>query len=109
MIKMAEELQNAQIDQSKTAQKYMQRDTRRGHWLGWVTVVLAMAGAVGCVWLDYPWVASVFLSLPVMAVAKSLIETVRTSQSPASQMIQPTGGQAAGSAESGEQTKSEKA
>jgi hypothetical protein len=56
----------------------LQTDTRRGHWLGWSVAILAMGGALGCLALGYPWVASLFLGIPVMAVAKALIESVKS-------------------------------
>ena len=78
MIGMAERLQAAQIDGTKRGQDYTRDDTRRGHWLGFAIAVLAMLGAFGCLELKYPWVATVFLSVPVMAVAKALIESARS-------------------------------
>ncbi len=78
MIRMAEQLQAAQIENLRRAQEYLQTDTRRGHWLGWSVAILAMGGALGCLALGYPWVASLFLGIPVMAVAKALIESVKS-------------------------------
>ena len=87
MIRMAGQLQAAQIDTTRRAQDYARYDTRRGHWLGFVAAVLAMLLAFGCLLLQYPWVAAAFLSVPVMAVAKALIDTA-TSR-PQAQPIQP--------------------
>jgi uncharacterized membrane protein len=76
LITMAEQLQAAQVQQSATALEYTQRDTRRGHWLGFATTIAAMGGAI--IALQYnAWVAGAFLSVPVMAVAKALIETTK--------------------------------
>lgn len=81
MIGMAERLQAAQIDETQRALEYTRADTRRGHWLGFVIAGLAMLGAFGCLELQFPWVATVFLSVPVMAVAKALIESARSNVS----------------------------
>jgi uncharacterized membrane protein len=82
MIRMAEQLQSAQIEEAKRALDYTQRDTKRGHWLGWSSGLVAIVGALCCLLLQYPWVASVFLGVPVLAVARALIESARS---------QPTG------------------
>jgi uncharacterized membrane protein len=81
MIRMAEQLQSAQIKEAESAQNYTQKDTKRGHWLGWSLSVIAIVGALGCLWLNYPWVAPAFLSLPVLAVAKALVESVKSQSS----------------------------
>jgi hypothetical protein len=36
-----------------------------------------MVCALGCLFLDYPWVALAFVSIPVMAVAKALVESAK--------------------------------
>jgi uncharacterized membrane protein len=81
MIAMAEQLQAAQIEEARRVNEYTQRDSRRGLWLGWSTTVLAMIGAIGCLYFNSPWVAAAFLSVPVMAVARALVESAK-SQSP---------------------------
>ena len=75
MMRMAEQLQAAQIENSRRALEYTRSDSRRAHWLGWATTVLAMGGALCSLWLGNGWVASAFLSVPVMAVARALIES----------------------------------
>jgi uncharacterized membrane protein len=75
IIRMAELAQTAQIDATKRALDYAQRDTKRGHWLGFFATVLAMGFSFGCAWIGQPWVAAVFLGVPVMAVGKALIES----------------------------------
>lgn len=75
LISMAEQLQQAQIEQSRTALEYSKEDVSRGHWLGFVTTAAAMIGAIVCAGLGQPYVACLFLSVPVMAVAKALVET----------------------------------
>jgi hypothetical protein len=74
---MAENLQAAQISQSQLALTSQASETKRGHWLGFVTTGFAMIGAVACVAIGQPWVAGLFLSVPVMAVARALIETTK--------------------------------
>ena len=71
---MAEQLQAQQISQAYFVLRNTQRDNRRGHWLGFLTTILAMVCALGCLFLDYPWVALAFVSIPVMAVAKALVK-----------------------------------
>jgi uncharacterized membrane protein len=78
MISMAEQLQNAQIEQAGRALSFTQLDTKRGHWLEFFLSILAMGGAIGCLALEYPWVAVAFLSLPVMAVARALVESAKS-------------------------------
>jgi uncharacterized membrane protein len=97
MITMAEQLQNAQIEESKRVMDYTQNDTKRGHWLGAAVTVLAMGGALLSLKLGYPWVAGAFLSVPVMAVAKALIDSAK-SQTP-TQIIQAAAGETTPSAQ----------
>lgn len=77
MLKMAEEAQQAQVATTFRAQEFARLDTRRGHWLGFAATVVAMLGAILCAYLRQPWVAGLFLSVPVMSVAKALIESKR--------------------------------
>ena len=77
LITMAEQLQAAQIVQSNKALDYTHSTNTRGQWLGFVATALAMIGALGCVALGQPLVAGAFLSVPVLAVAKALVETVK--------------------------------
>jgi len=81
MMRMAEQLQAAQIQISQQALQYARADTRRAHWLGWVVAILAMGGALYALQLN-PWVASLFLGIPVMAVAKALIESTTRNSLP---------------------------
>jgi uncharacterized membrane protein len=78
MITMAEELQAQQISQAYFVLRNTQQDNRRGQWLGFLTTILAMVCALGSLFLDYPWVGLAFASIPVMAVAKALVESVKT-------------------------------
>jgi len=77
MIAMAERLQAAQIDESRRVHDYAQADSKRGHWLGAGSAVLAMLCALGALALGNPWVACAFISVPVMGVAKALVESTR--------------------------------
>jgi uncharacterized membrane protein len=78
MLEMAEEAQAAEILTVRNAQEYFRRDTKRGHVLGIVAMLAAMSCAIYCVAMKQPWVAVAFLSVTVMAVAKSLVETARS-------------------------------
>ena len=77
MVTMAEQLQAQQISQAYFVLRNTQRDNRRGHWLGFLTTILAMVCALGCLFLDYPWVALAFVSIPVMAAANALVESAK--------------------------------
>ncbi len=79
MIKMAEQLQHAQIEEAKEIRVLTHKDQKRGNYLGFATTLVAMGGALVCIRLNAPVVAGVFLSVPVMAVAKALIESSRPS------------------------------
>jgi uncharacterized membrane protein len=50
IITMAEQLQTAQVAQSKLALDYSSSNGRRGHWLGFMATILAMGGALLCAW-----------------------------------------------------------
>src|SRR5579883_353191 len=78
MITMAENLQSAQIAQSDQALRDNTEAMKRGQLLGAGTTVLAMVGAIVCVVLGAYWVAGAFLSVPVMAVGKALIDSARS-------------------------------
>ena len=90
MIQMAEKLQGAQIEEAKRAHEYAHSDARRGHWLGFAAAVLAMAAALGALAFGYPWVSAAFISVPVMGVAKALVEATKTS-SPSQMLAAVTG------------------
>jgi uncharacterized membrane protein len=79
MITMAEELQAAQISESKRVQDYTFSEAKRGHWLGFLAAIAAMACAVGASVLHEPWVAVAFISVPVMGVAKALVDATKKS------------------------------
>lgn len=77
MIRMAEESQRTQGHMAELAIEGVRTDTRRGHWLGFLLSMSAMTGALILGLLHVPWVAGAFLSVPVMGVAKALIDSVR--------------------------------
>jgi uncharacterized membrane protein len=79
LIAMAEQLQSSQIEQSKLALEFAQANSARGHWLGFAGMGLAIFGALVCVWFGEPWVAAAFVSVPVMAVAKALVDAAKAS------------------------------
>lgn len=78
IMTMAESAQAAQIIAVAKAQDYTRRDMRRGHILGFVSSAMAMGGSLVCLNWGYQVVAGLFLSVPVMAVAKALIEGTRS-------------------------------
>ena len=79
MIAMAERLQAAQIEESRRAHDYAHSDNRRGNWLGFSATVIAMICALGALAFNYPSVAGAFISVPVLGVARALIESARRS------------------------------
>lgn len=74
LLKMAEQAQAAQIEAEKRAQTLARGTSWGGLFLGCATTLVAMWLAYRCVVLDHPAIAAVFLSVPVMSVAKALIE-----------------------------------
>lgn len=90
LLTMAEEAQRAQIQTVTRAQEFARRDTRRGQMLGFVVTLCAMGGAIWCALLHEPVVAGIFLGVPVMAVAKALIESTRKQLPSAPVQVQPS-------------------
>jgi uncharacterized membrane protein len=84
LMKMAEEQQAAQIAQAKQANDYHRADIRRGHWLGAGVTLIAMSCALIALDMGSVVVATLFLSVTVMAVGRALIETTRSQQSKSS-------------------------
>jgi uncharacterized membrane protein len=74
---LAERLQAAQINQAETNAQFAQKDTRRGHWLGFAVAIVALVAAPVCLLIGNPWVAGLCLGVPVLSVAKALVDTVR--------------------------------
>lgn len=77
ILTMAENMQAAQIEQSKIALLNAHSDTRRGHWLGSSIGALALIGAVVIGLWGNVWLAAAFLAVPVMGLAKALVESTR--------------------------------
>jgi uncharacterized membrane protein len=88
ILRMAEQLQTAQIDAGHDAQQALGRTTRRGHWLGWSIAIIAMGAALLALWLGNAWVAGLFVGIPVMTIAKALIDTTKSRPS-AEQLTAP--------------------
>lgn len=79
LMKMAELQQAASISANSEARTLLSSDTRRGHWLGFSVTCAAMACALVCAIVREPWVAGIFLSVPVLSVAKALIDSAKGS------------------------------
>jgi uncharacterized membrane protein len=77
IIRMAERQQETSIEAAREVRRHLSEANRRGQWLGWSVTVGAMMAAVGCAVLHEPWVAAAIVAVPVMGVAKSLIENAR--------------------------------
>jgi uncharacterized membrane protein len=86
ILKMAEAAQSDQTETVKFAQRGQRRDTARVHWLAAGMSIAAMIGAGFCAWIHEPWVAGCFLGVPVFAVARALIESLKAPS--ADQIIQ---------------------
>ena len=89
IMEMAEAAQAAQIRQAALTNQYIQWDVRRSHFLGAGVSVLAMGFAIWAIYLHAEWVSALFLSLPVMAVAKALIGSNSTNTSKPDQQASP--------------------
>ena len=82
IMTMAERQQEASIAGSAEARRYLREDSRRGHWLGWLVTVVALVCALVCAILGQPWVAGMLVAVPVMGVAKALVDSARTPSPP---------------------------
>lgn len=85
IIQMAEKLQNAQIEETKRAQDYTQKDASRGQRLGFWSIIAAIIGATICVlYGSYTHttgafaVAAAMIGLPLMGAVKALIDSAKT-------------------------------
>jgi hypothetical protein len=79
---MAETQQNAVISASAEARALLSKDTARGHWLGWSVTLGALVGAVVCAYLKQPLVACALVAVPVISVAKALIDSSKAKPAP---------------------------
>ncbi len=77
MMKMAERQQEIQADQATNALKFTSNDTRRGHWLGFSGLAIAMIFAFLCFWKGLVAGGVAFLGVPVFTVIKSLIDSAK--------------------------------
>ncbi len=77
IIKMAEKAQRDQAESVVSANESVQKDVMRGQLLGASISIVAMAFAMWCVFLHEAVVAAIFVSVPVMGVAKALIDSAR--------------------------------
>ena len=76
ILRMAETQQAATIDLNRLAIKHQARDIGRGHYLGVLVTLAAIGSAIYTALHGQPLVAAVFLSVPVMTVCKSLVDSV---------------------------------
>jgi uncharacterized membrane protein len=76
LLRMAEQAQAADILNVEYKEKYVQRQFRLGQLLGIFALLVAMGCALYCVKLNQPWVAAAFLSMTVMAAARSFFESI---------------------------------
>lgn len=77
MLSMAERAQEAQLASLADVNRNIREDARRGALLGTAVTLASMLGAGVCACIGQPWVAGAFLGVPVLSVARSLIETTR--------------------------------
>jgi uncharacterized membrane protein len=77
IFKMAEKAQIDQVDTVRFAQQAQRQDTARVHWMALIISLAAVAGAVFCAWLHETVVATACLGVPVFAVAKAFIDSLR--------------------------------
>jgi uncharacterized membrane protein len=90
ILTMVEQAQAAQIETVRTAQANARGDSQRGNYLGAAVTVAAMAGTVVCAIYGATVVAGLFLTVPVMSVARALIESAKPKQMPLRMPPQPT-------------------
>jgi uncharacterized membrane protein len=77
IIKMAEKQQDIQAKQVSDALKFASNDTKRGNWLGFSGLVLAMILAFVCFWKGEVAGGLAFLSVPVFTTIKALIDSAK--------------------------------
>jgi uncharacterized membrane protein len=75
LISMAERAQFAQIAAAEEGRRFQRDDTRRGHYLGFTLATISVVAGVICAYLKQPVVAGLCLGVPVLAVARSLIDS----------------------------------
>lgn len=77
IVKMAEKAQSDQADTVRFAQQVQSKDTSRVHWMALIISLAAIAGAVICASLHETIVATACLGVPVFAVAKAFIDSLK--------------------------------
>jgi uncharacterized membrane protein len=77
IMRMAEKAQQDQTDTVVSAQQALQRDTARVHWLAAGISLAAMVGAAYCASIHETIVAGCFLGVPVFAVIKAFIDSLK--------------------------------
>jgi hypothetical protein len=77
LVGMAERAQLAQIDAASEGRRFQRDDTRRGQYLGFARATISIAAGVARAYLDQPVLAGLCLGVPVLAVARSLIDSAR--------------------------------
>jgi len=85
LIRMAERQQEATIASTQQAMTYQANDVRRGHILGAVVTLAAMAGSGFAALHGATAVAVVFLGVPVMTVAKAFLDSATVNKQVVSQ------------------------
>jgi uncharacterized membrane protein len=83
ILTMAEAAQNNQHAAVMQAMRFTQFDIRRGHWMGFIFSGLATLIAGYLAWNGQVAVPIALVSIPVMAVGKAFIDSVRANSAPA--------------------------
>lgn len=73
ILKLAEQGQSAQIDDVKESRRFTYNERRRGQALGALTTIIAL-GLAAFIADKSPVIAGLMLGVPVLAVAKALID-----------------------------------
>jgi uncharacterized membrane protein len=90
IIKMAEKAQSDQTETVRDVNLATRQDVRRGQWLGAAVSFAALVGAAYCVYAGQATVACFFIGVPVMAVAKALVDSARAPKpNPPAQLSPP--------------------
>lgn len=72
---MVEREQAHRIEHEKTVLNATVKDTRRGHWMGGVISVAALAGAVFTAYIGaHPAVSIALVGLPVATIVQAIIK-----------------------------------
>lgn len=77
IMRMAEKAQNDQGELVRSGQDAQRQDTARVHWMALTISLAAIVGAIICAWLHETVVATACLGVPVFAVAKSFIDSLK--------------------------------